>query len=53
MMRFEKMTKKDFFVFCLASVFGGMMVGFGGIGLLVSLSVLEGGFGKLVAALSR
>ena len=51
MMRFEKMTKKDFFVFCLASVFGGMMVGFGGIGLLVSLSVLEGGFGKLVGAL--
>lgn len=45
------MTKKDFLVFCVAAVFGGMMVGFGGIGLLISLSVLGGAMGKLVGAL--
>jgi formate/nitrite transporter FocA (FNT family) len=51
MMRFEKMTKKDFFVFCIAAFFGGIMVGLGGIGLLVSMHVFEGGLGKLVGAL--
>lgn len=50
-MRFEKMTKKDFIVFCIASVFGGIMVGIGGIGLLYSLSVYEGATGKLVGAI--
>ena len=50
-MRFEKMTKKDFWVFCIASVFGGIMVGIGGIGLLYSLSVYEGATGRLVGAI--
>ena len=51
MMRFEKMTKKDFFVFCVASVFGGVMIGIGGIGLLISLSGFEGMMGNFVGAL--
>ena len=51
MMRFEKMTKKDFFVFCVASIFGGIMVGIGGVGLLISQSVFDGGLGTLVGAI--
>ena len=51
MMRFEKMTKKDFIVFCVASVFGGIMVGIGGVGLLLSLAMVEGAMGKLVGAI--
>ena len=51
MMRFEKMTKKDFIVFCVASVFGGIMVGIGGVGLLLSLAMMEGAMGKLVGAI--
>ena len=51
MMRFEKMTKKDFIVFCVASVFGGIMVGVGGVGLLLSLAMVEGAMGKLVGAI--
>lgn len=51
MMRFEKMTKKDFTVFCVASVFGGIMVGIGGVGLLLAFAAMEGGMGKLVGAL--
>lgn len=51
MMRFEKMTKKDFVVFCIAAVFGGIMVGMGGAGLLISMSAFEGATGKLVGAL--
>ena len=51
MMRFEKMTKKDFFVFCVASVFGGVMIGIGGVGLLISLSGFEGMMGNFVGAL--
>lgn len=50
MMRFEKMTKKDFMVFCVASVFGGIMVGVGGVGLLLSAAAFEGATGKLVGA---
>lgn len=49
-MRFEKMTKKDFMVFCVASVFGGIMVGVGGVGLLLSAAAFEGATGKLVGA---
>ncbi len=45
------MTKKDFMVFCVASVFGGIMVGMGGAGLLISLSAFEGAMGKLVGAI--
>ena len=45
------MTKKDFMVFCVASVFGGIMVGIGGVGLLFSLQVFSGAMGKLVGAL--
>lgn len=45
------MTKKDFYVFCVASVFGGMLVGFGGVGLLISLSSFEGAWGKVIGAL--
>ena len=51
MMRFEKMTKKDFMVFCVASVFGGIMVGIGGVGLLISQAAFEGGMGNLVGAI--
>ena len=51
MMRFEKMTKKDFMVFCVASVFGGLMVGIGGVGLLISMSVFQGAIGNLVGAI--
>lgn len=51
MMRFEKMTKKDFMVFCVAAVFGGMMVGMGGAGLLISMVSFEGATGKLVGAI--
>ncbi len=51
MMRFEKMTKKDFMVFCVASVFGGIMVGIGGVGLLLSLAKFDGATGNLVAAI--
>ena len=45
------MTKKDFFVFCVASVFGGVMVGLGGVGLLISIAAFEGALGKLVGAI--
>ena len=51
MMRFEKMTKKDFAVFCVASVFGGIMIGVGAIGLLFSMAVMGDATGKLVGAL--
>ena len=51
MMRFEKMTKKDFIVFCIASVFGGFMVGMGGAGLLISMSGFAGATGKLIGAI--
>ena len=51
MMRFEKMTKKDFMVFCAAAVFGGIMVGVGGVGLLISMISFEGAMGKLVGAI--
>ncbi len=51
MMRFEKMTRKDFIVFCIAAVFGGIMVGLGGVGLLISMSLYEGATGKLVGAI--
>ena len=51
MMRIEKMTKKDFIVFCVASIFGGIMVGIGGVGLLLSLATMEGAMGKLVGAI--
>ena len=51
MMRFEKMTKKDFWVFCAASVFGGVMVGIGGVGLLISMSLFQGAIGNLVGAI--
>ena len=51
MMRFEKMTKKDFMVFCVASVFGGMMVAVGGVGLLLAMSFMQGGAGRLVGAI--
>ena len=44
------MTKKDFMVFCVASVFGGIMVGVGGVGLLLSAAAFEGATGKLVGA---
>ncbi len=44
------MTKKDFAVFCVASVFGGIMVGIGGVGLLISMAAFEGAMGKLVGA---
>ena len=50
-MRFEKMTKKDFMVFCAAAVFGGIMVGVGGVGLLISMISFEGAIGKLVGAI--
>ena len=45
------MTKKDFMVFCVASVFGGIMVGLGGVGLLIAMSAFEGATGKLVGAI--
>lgn len=45
------MTKKDFMVFCVASVFGGIMVGMGGVGLLLSMAAFEGSMGKLVGAI--
>ena len=45
------MTKKDFMVFCVASVFGGIMVGIGGVGLLLSKAVFEGAMGNLVGAI--
>ncbi len=45
------MTKKDFVVFCVASVFGGIMVGIGGVGLLLSLAVMGSATGKLVGAI--
>ena len=51
MMRFEKMTKKDFMVFCVAATFGGMMVGIGGVGLLLSMQAFDGAMGKLVGAI--
>lgn len=51
MMRFEKMTKKDFWVFCAASVFGGIMVSIGGVGLLIAMSVFPGATGTLVGAI--
>lgn len=50
-MRFEKMTKKDFFVFCIASVFGGIMIGIGGVGLLISLSSFDGAMGNFIGAI--
>ncbi|MBQ8425307.1 MAG: formate/nitrite transporter family protein [Clostridia bacterium] len=51
MIRFEKMTKKDFIVFCVASVFGGIMVAIGGVGLLISMSKFEGAMGSLVGSI--
>ncbi len=45
------MTKKDFMVFCVASVFGGIMVGMGAVGLLISMVSFEGAMGKLVGAI--
>ena len=48
MMRFEKMTKKDFLAFCVASVFGGIMVSIGGVGLLISNAIFHDGMGKVV-----
>ncbi len=45
------MTKKDFVVFCVASVFGGVMVGLGGVGLLLAMAAFEGAMGKLVGAI--
>lgn len=44
------MTKKDFWVFCIASVFGGMLVGFGGVGLLIAMASFDGAVGTLVGA---
>ena len=51
MMRFEKMTKKDFLAFCVASVFGGIMVSIGGVGLLISNAVFHDGWGKVVGGI--
>ena len=51
MMRFEKMTKKDFLAFCVASVFGCIMVSIGGVGLLISNAVFHDGWGKVVGGL--
>ena len=45
------MTKKDFIVFCVASIFGGIMVGIGGVGLLYSKTVFEGATGNLIGAI--
>jgi formate/nitrite transporter FocA (FNT family) len=50
MIRFEKMTKKEFMVFCIASIFGGFMVGCGGTSLLISMDAFDGAMGKLVGA---
>ena len=50
MIRFEKMTKKEFMVFCIASIFGGFMVGCGGTSLLISMDAFEGAMGKLVGS---
>ena len=52
MIRFEKMTKKEFIVFCIAAVFGGFMVGCGGASLLVSMQAFEGAMGKLIGSLT-
>ena len=51
MVRFEKMNKKDFWVFCVASIFGGIMVSIGGVGLLISMSMFNGAFGNLVGSI--
>ena len=45
------MTKKDFIVFCVASIFGGIMVAIGGVGLLISMSKFEGAMGSLVGSI--
>ena len=50
MMRFEKMTKKDFIVFCVASVFGGIMVALGGAGLLLAMLYAGDVSGRLIGA---
>ena len=51
MIRFEKMNKRDFIIFCIASIFGGIMVSIGGVGLLISMSMFEGAWGNLVGAI--
>lgn len=45
------MNKKDFLVFCIASIFGGIMVSIGGVGLLISMSAFEGAMGTLVGSI--
>lgn len=45
------MTKKDFMVFCVASAFGGMMVGLGGAGLLLSMVYAGNTAGRLIGAI--
>ena len=52
MIRFEKMTKKEFIVFCIAAIFGGFMVGCGGTSLLISMQAFEGAMGKLIGSLT-
>ena len=51
MVRFEKMKKKEYLVFCVASFFGGIMVSIGGVGLLISKAMFEGAMGSLVGAI--
>ena len=51
MKQLEKMTAKEFLVFCLMAVFAGIAVGIGGTASLISASRMGAGYGKILGGL--
>lgn len=51
MKKLEKMTLREFLVFCLMAVFAGVAVGIGGTASLISASRMGSGYGKILGGL--
>ncbi|MBQ8659184.1 MAG: formate/nitrite transporter family protein [Clostridia bacterium] len=45
---FERMSRKDFIIFCLMGIFAGIVIGIGGGAFLYSLEIFPDGWGRLV-----
>lgn len=51
MKKLEKMTAREFLVFCLMAVFAGIAVGIGGTASLISAARMGSGYGKILGGL--